>query len=234
MIEPARLKAAMKARNMSQSALARAAGISSSMVNKLVNGTARETAHIYDIAKALVCSPEFLSGDADEMGLSGAFEHRQSFGAFPVQKFQDVAEAAGLVPVRQVDLAYGMGATFLDTVADEIAVEEVTEFFPAQWLRQFTKAPASKLFFAQGVGDSMAPTLTPNDTIIIDTSVDRLTMADQIWAVTYCGLGMIKRLRPTKDGGVRIMSDNPHVPEEIAFDDEMHLVGRVVAVMRKI
>ncbi len=219
----------MELRGLNQSALARAAKISSSMVNKLTSGSARETAHIYALAKALNCSPEYLSGDVDAIDIGAAGESRQLFGDFPVQKFEDMAEVAGLVPVRQIDLAFGMGATFLDMV-----VEEVTQFFPAAWLRQFTKAPPSKLFFAHGVGDSMQPTLTPNDTIIIDTSIDRLTMADQIWAVTYCGLGMIKRLRPTKDGGVRIMSDNPLVPEEIAYDGELNLVGRVVAVMRKI
>lgn len=171
--------------------------------------------------------PNTISSVDDADGLAG--EKHQAFGAFPVQRIEDVAEEAGLVPVRQIDLAYGMGASYLDMI-----VEEVTQFFPARWLRQFTAAPPSKLFFAQGVGDSMQPTLAPNDTLIIDTSVDRLTMADQIWAITYCGLGMIKRLRPTKDGGIRIMSDNALVPEEVAYDGELNLVGRVVAVMRKV
>lgn len=229
MIIPDRLKAAMQLRGMSQSALARAANISASMVNKLANGSARESAHIYALAKALACSPEYLTGDSEEVGTGPLSEKHQSFGAFPVQRIEDVAEEAGLVPVRQIDLAYGMGASYLDMI-----VEEVTQFFPARWLRQFTSAPPSKLFFAQGVGDSMQPTLAPNDTLIIDTSIERLTMADQIWAITYCGLGMIKRLRPTKDGGIRIMSDNALVPEEVAYDGEVNLVGRVVAVMRKV
>ena len=229
MIEPERLNAAMNLRGMSQSALARAAGISSSMVNKLVNGGARESAHIYAIAKALRCSPEYLSGDAAEIDDPDASESHVPFGAFPVQSINTVAAEHGLMPIRQIDLAFGMGATYLD-----VPVEEETMLFPTQWVRQYTKAPASKLFFAQGVGDSMQPTLAPNDTLIIDCSIERLTMADQIWALSYCGLGMVKRLRPTKDGGIRIMSDNPHIPEEIAFDGELQLIGRVVAVTRKI
>lgn len=158
-----------------------------------------------------------------------ASDKRQAFGAFPVQSANDIAAEHGLMPIRQIDLAFGMGATFLD-----VPVEEETMLFPTVWVRQYTKAPASKLFFAQGVGDSMQPTLAPNDTLIIDCSQERLTMADQIWALSYCGLGMVKRLRPTKDGGIRIMSDNPHIPEEIAYDGELQLIGRVVAVTRKI
>ncbi|MFN3552944.1 MAG: XRE family transcriptional regulator [Novosphingobium meiothermophilum] len=229
MIVPERLKAAMQLRGLSQSALARAANISSSMVNKLATGHARETAHIYAIAKALKCSPEYLSGEAEAMNADEAGTGPDRRASPAAASFDDLAMEAGLVPVRQIDLAYGMGASYLDMV-----VEEVTQFFPAGWLRQFTASPASKLFFAQGVGDSMQPTLAPGDVLIIDTSIDRLTMADQIWAITFCGLGMIKRLRPTKDGGVRIMSDNPSVPEEVAYDGELTLIGRVVAVMRKI
>lgn len=229
MIHGARIKSLLEDRGLSQSALARAIGVSPQAINKIAGGGASNSVHLYKIAQFLGCTPEYLTGDSDEVGTGPLTEKHQSFGALPVQRIEDVAEEAGLVPVRQIDLAYGMGATFLDMVVDE-----VTQFFPVDWLRQFTKAPASKLFFAQGVGDSMQPTLAPNDTLIIDTSVDRLTMSDQIWAVTYCGLGMIKRLRPTKDGGIRIMSDNALVPEEVAYDGELNLVGRVVAVMRKV
>lgn len=214
---------------VTQVKIARATGLSQPTIGRFISGEVRKTTKLVELAQALQTTPEYLTGQSEDPDVPGSSEHRATFGAFPVQRLQDVAEEAGLVPVRQIDLAYGMGATFLDMVVDE-----VTQFFPVDWLRQFTKAPASKLFFAQGVGDSMQPTLAPNDTLIIDTSVDRLTMSDQIWAITYCGLGMIKRLRPSKDGGIRIMSDNLLVPEEVAYDGEVNLVGRVVAVMRKV
>lgn len=176
----------------------------------------------------LVSKPLHDTSSVDDR-TGSASERRQSFGSFPARTSEDFARDNGLMPIRQIDLAFGMGATYLD-----VPVEEETLLFPMQWVRQFTKAPASKLFFAQGTGDSMQPTLFPNDTLIIDCSQLVLNMADQIWAVTYCGMGMIKRLRPTKDGGIRIMSDNPSVPEEVAHDGELQLVGRVVAVTRKI
>ena len=224
-----RIEKRMKELGLTQSAVARAVGVKQPSIGRLIAGETRQTRHIIELAQALRTTPEYLTGDTDEAEPIGAGESRQSFGAFPGQSVEDFASENGLMPIRQIDLAFGMGATYLD-----VPVEEETMLFPMQWVRQFTKAPASKLFFAQGAGDSMQPTLFPNDTLIIDCSQNALNMADQIWAITFCGMGMIKRLRPTRDGGVRIMSDNPHVPEEVAHDGELHLVGRVVAVTRKI
>lgn len=229
MILPDRLKAAMKLRGLNQSQLARAANISASMVNKLTTGTARESAHIYALAKALDCSPEYLAGDVDAIDIENAAEKRHKFSSFPVDTFDGMAENAGLVPVRQIDLAYGMGATFLD-----VPVTEHVRYFPREWLRQFTKAPPEQLAWVQGVGDSMAPTLLDSDTLLLDLSRKSLSMSDQIWALAYCGLGMVKRLRPTPDGGLRLLSDNPAVPEETSHDGEVQLIGQVVAFTRKL
>ncbi len=229
MIRGDRIHDLLNERSVSQGALARAIGVSPQAISKMVKGGTTDSPHIYKIARFLGTNPEYLTGESERADVPGGNDTRSGFGAFPLQCADDIAAEHGLMPIRQINLAFGMGATYLD-----IPVEEETMLFPATWVRQYTKAPASKLFFAQGVGDSMQPTLAPNDTLIIDCSIERLTMADQIWALIYCGLGMIKRLRPTKDGGVRIMSDNPHIPEEIAYDGEIQLVGRVVAVTRKI
>ena len=43
----------------------------------------------------------------------------------------------------------------------------------------------------------------------------------------------IKALRPGKDGAMRIISINPDWPEEVAYDGEMNVIGRVVAIVRK-
>lgn len=228
MIIPDRLKAAMELRGMSQSALARAANISSSMVNKLANGSARETAHIYAIAKALSCSPEFLTGESEEVAQPPISRDIVSVSN-ALTSFEEMAAERGLLPIRHLDLAFGMGATYLDN-----PVEEEMRFFPEAFIRAFTKAHPSMIYFAEGAGDSMMPTIHSNDVVIIDTSVTRITMADQIWACNYAGLGMIKRLRPMPDGGVKILSDNPSVPADTAYDGELSLVGRVVGVARKI
>lgn len=58
-------------------------------------------------------------------------------------------------------------------------------------------------------------------------------MADRIWVLTWGGMGMVKRLRGRPDGGLTLISDNPSVPDEIPYDGEAHVIGRVVAIVRK-
>lgn len=163
---------------------------------------------------------------------AGIEDKRLGFRGFPSEdEIDPAAQAAelGMVAVRELDLAFGMGATFLD-----VPVTEQVRYFPREWLRQFTKAAPEHLAWVQGVGDSMAPTLLDSDTLLLDLSKKSLSMSDQIWALAYCGLGMVKRLRPTPDGGLRLLSDNPAVPEETSHDGEVQLIGRVVAFTRKL
>lgn len=162
----------------------------------------------------------------------GASDKRLDFRGFPPETPESnvkVVHELGLVAVRELDLAFGMGATFLD-----VPFTERVRYFPREWLRQFTKAAPEQLAWVQGVGDSMAPTLLDSDTLLLDLSSKTLTMSDQIWALAYHQLGMVKRLRPSKDGGLRLMSDNPAVPEETAYDGEAVLIGRIVAFLRKL
>lgn len=219
----------MKELGLTQSALARAVGVKQPSIGRLIAGETRQTRHIVELAQALRTSPEYLTGELSEPDIASANDRRDSFGAFPVPNFEEMAAERGLLPIRHIDLAFGMGATYLDN-----PVDEEMRFFPEAFIRAFTKAPPSMIYFAEGAGDSMMPTIHSNDVVIIDTSANRITMADQIWACTYAGLGMIKRLRPMPDGGVKILSDNPSVPADVAYDGELNLVGRVVGVARKI
>lgn len=133
------------------------------------------------------------------------------------------------VEIRQWDITYGMGAgSYVD-----LPVTGDMHTFSASWLRQFTSAPPEVLFLAVGTGDSMMPTILDADIVLIDTSQREVRMADKIWAAAYGQTGIIKRLRPMPDGSVKILSDNPNVPPETAYDGELAVVGRVVAIVRK-
>ena len=134
-----------------------------------------------------------------------------------------------LVPVREIDLSYGMGATYLD-----VPVTEEVHHFPRVWIRRYTRAAPDKLFFAQGLGDSMEPTLYDSDLLLIDSSQRQLNMAEKIWAIAYADCGMIKRLRPVPGGGVEVWSDKKEVSPFTAYDGELEIIGRVVAVQRKL
>lgn len=134
-----------------------------------------------------------------------------------------------LVPVREIDLSFGMGATYLD-----VPITEEVHHFPRAWLRRYTRSSPDKLFFAQGIGDSMQTTLYDSDLLLIDTAQNQLTSADRIWVITYANCGSIRRLRPMPDGSVAMLADNPSIPREVAYDGELSIIGRVVAYQRKL
>jgi transcriptional regulator with XRE-family HTH domain len=217
-IDKFRLSQLIQKAGFTHAELARRVGVQQPTITRLATGEQAGSKHLHKIARELGTSPAYLMGDGDD----------PSEGYVPAPSFEAMADELGLIPIPQLDLGFGMGATFLD-----VPVTENVRHFPRDWVRQYTHAAPDKLMFVQGVGDSMFPTLLDSDTLLIDCSVQVMTMADRIWACTYCGMGMIKRLRPTNDGGMRIMSDNPNVSENIAYDGELQLLGRVVGVFRK-
>lgn len=213
-----RIRERLDAIGMSQAELARRVGVSQPSINHLIRRGAGGSSHLHRIAAVLGTTPAYLSGETDD----------PSEGYVPSPSTEVVAAEMGLVPVRELDLTLGMGATFLD-----VPVKETVRHFPIEFLRAYTRASPDQLFFAQGAGDSMEPTLRDSDLLLIDCSQTTLNIADKIWALSYAGLGAIKRLRSLPSGGVEMLSDNPHVPNATAYDDEMHIIGRVVAVVRK-
>lgn len=133
------------------------------------------------------------------------------------------------VELAQVDLRYGMGGTFADG-----PIEVERRPFSREWLRSITATAPRHLFWAIGDGDSMEPTIRSGEIILIDRSQDTPRMDDGIWAVTHGEIGMIKRLRHRPEGIVELHSDNHLVRPQTAVDGELHVIGRVIAVVRKL
>lgn len=203
---------------LSQTQLAKMAGLSQATIGKLEAGISSGSSHLHKIARVLQTTPAYLAGETDDPGADYV----------PVPSTEAVAEELGLVAVRELDLTLGMGSTYLD-----VPVTETVRHFPREWLRLYTNAAPEHLVFAIGAGDSMEPTLRDSDMLLIDCSQQTLNMSDKIWAVTWSDCGAVKRLRPVPGGGVAVLSDNPNVPDAVAHDGELHLLGRVVAVIRK-
>jgi phage repressor protein C with HTH and peptisase S24 domain len=196
---------------LSAAEVARKAGLAATTIQRPIKGTADTRISQRTIEKLAEAFPKFP-------GWTRA-------GAAAMASFVD----PDLVPVREIDLSFGMGATYLD-----VPVTEEVHHFPRAWLRRYTRSAPEKLFFAQGIGDSMEPTLHDSDLLLIDTDQQTLTSADRIWVVTYADCGMIKRLRPVPGGGVEVMSDKKEIPAFTAYDGELVIIGRVVAVQRKL
>lgn len=228
MIIGERIVARLEALGLSQGHLAREVGLTRQAISKMALGGTTETTKLHAIARVLQTTAEYLTGETDDPLPSEMPNSAQSFVPSPA----DIAGAhtpEGVVKVREIDLTLGMGATYLD-----VPVTTQERLFSREWLRQYTHANPDRLYFAQGIGDSMFPTLLDSDLLLIDTSQDTLKLNDKIWAIAYGNTGAVKRLRSMPDGGVKILSDNPSIPDETAYDGELTVLGRVVAIVRKL
>ena len=157
---------------------------------------------------------------------------RMAFEEGEPQKHEDTSPRGELVYVRRVDLRYAMGDG--STIEDYPSAELVP--FNLDFIQGMTRAPLERLFLASGHGDSMEPTLHKHDLVLIDTTDDRLDLGDTIYALSYAGSGLIKRLRRVvRDGQTRLMilSDNASVPPEEADPRDVRIVGKVVWIARR-
>ena len=87
-----------------------------------------------------------------------------------------------------------------------------------------------KLCAVQVRGDSMLPTLSEGDTLLIDRG-QQIPVGDDIFVIRFSEALLAKRLQRLANGGVRIISDNPlYPPEAIAPTDipQLTVLGRVV------
>jgi len=148
------------------------------------------------------------------------------------EKQEAQANLSGMVSVSRINLDFGLGPAFMDSEVVEAQAEKL--LFPLDWLRAITTSSPDQLYWARAKGDSMRPEIDEGDVILIDRSAVGSSFSDLYWAIAYGQSGMVKRLRPMPDGSVKILSNNPGVPAEIAYDGELHVFGRVVAVVRRI
>lgn len=144
---------------------------------------------------------------------------------------EDLAEELGLALIDEIDLALGMGATYLDGNL-EVEVKGRAPF-RLEWLRGLYDGPLTALKVVTGRGDSMEPTIRDRDIVLIDTSARRLDEQDMIWAVSYGDLGMIRRLRRLPSGAILMSPDNAVVGATEAHDGEMFIMGKVIFVGRR-
>lgn len=221
-IQPERLRDAMARAAVNQSQLADAVGLKQPSIGRLLSGETKTSRALNEIAAYLETTPQYLVGASDDPTSSSAIGSQLS----PL--ILEESQGDETVYIQELDLAFGMGNSFLG-----LPVKETKRSFSRGWLSMFTRAHPSKIYLARGIGDSMAPTIHNDDIILIDASVDTIRMSDQIWAFAYGDYGMIKRLRPMPDGGVKILSDNPSVSDETAYDGELHVIGKVVAIIRR-
>ncbi|WP_416464004.1 XRE family transcriptional regulator [Sphingomonas sp. VDB2] len=191
---------------------------------------ARSLARMADLAG--VALEQFMDKDwssSSSAGEADAAPPRRFLGIKPapqpdIPPTRGASDGDGAITLKRINLGFAMGdGSNLDDYVEEGTVE-----FDPNLLRAISQSPAHRLLVADGVGDSMQPTLLDSDLLVIDTLQTRLNMTDRIWAIALYGAGAVKRLRPAAGGKLEIISDNTLHEKQIVDAQDVRIIGRVV------
>lgn len=142
------------------------------------------------------------------------------------------AEFGELVPVTRIPVRASAGP---GSFAEEESARPYFAFDPI-WLKSLTGSPASKLSVIRVEGDSMAPTLSAGDDILVDLAEGPERLRDGIYVLRVDGTLLVKRLAIHPVGRrVTVQSDNPaygDLPD--CSLEEIDCIGRVIWAGRKI
>lgn len=107
--------------------------------------------------------------------------------------------------------------------------------FDARWLRHLGVRPQHVSIISVD-GESMAPTLSDSDDIMVDHEDGADRLRDGVYVLRLDGVLMVKRIAmgPLR-GRFSVVSDNPHYPDWTDIDPALvDIVGRVVWTGRRL
>jgi len=108
--------------------------------------------------------------------------------------------------------------------------------FDERWLKSLTATPSSRLSIVRVDGDSMAPTLSDGDDILVDLDDCGDRLRDGIYVLRVDDAVVVKRLALNPMGRrVTVQSDNPAYADwpDCSLDD-INCIGRVIWSSRRI
>jgi len=142
------------------------------------------------------------------------------------------AAPAGLVSIKRhpVSVSAGPGAV----VTEELGKPYFA--FDERWLKALTSSGPARLSIVRVEGDSMSPTLSAGDDILVDLGDAAERLRDGIYVLRIDDAVVVKRLALNPMGRrVTVQSDNPAYPD---WPDcglgEINCIGRVIWSGRRI
>lgn len=130
-------------------------------------------------------------------------------------------EAEGLTEIARLDIGASAGPGRL---AEDEAARRPGALSQAL-LRQLGVRPAAASMI-RVEGDSMEPTLSDGDEILVDRDRREVRGKGGIFVIRLDGVLMVKRLRVAV-GGVEMVSDNEAYPPRLCRGAEIEVIGRV-------
>lgn len=161
---------------------------------------------------------------ADALGLDFYIGPRRVFDGPPADPDEFTP-----IPVLAAELAAGAGAENGDeTIIDHLA-------FRRAWLKRLGITPSGAVI-ARARGDSMWPTISHGDVVLIDRLASEPPRKPrdpsdarpaQIYALLDDGAARIKRVELAAEGTLAILSDNPSSPPEFRSIEAVSIIGTV-------
>lgn len=187
---------------------AQKAGMGDSTLRAILNGSLPRLDNLLRIAETAGVSVEWLATGKEAQ--KPTFEFEDEFA---------------LVPGYNIQVAAGDGRI----AGEESPSRELA--FRRKWLR-FRGLNENDLALVFAKGDSMEPTISDNETVLIDTSEKKLKDG-QIFVIRNGDHLLVKRIQTLWNDGVQLLSDNKeYPPQEIASSDleQLEVIGKVVWV----
>ena len=221
-----RIKRAREALGMTQIVLAKSVGISQQAVMELESGRAKGTKHTAKFSRA-------LGQDAMWIELGEGRMREPNKAARVAQKAIDTPR----VPIAPDDYeripVFDIRANSKGGTLAHDAQPIAYAMFALDWLRDLTRSHVSKLAVLQVAGDSMEPTLSTGDRVLIDMAQTNLRR-EGVYVIGVEDTLVIKRVTMhPKSKRVSLRSDNPRYETYSDLDpDRLTVAGRVIWIGR--
>lgn len=211
-----RLATLMAEKGLSQAELARIIGVKQPSIFKILSGQTLNPKNILEIATALGVNAHWLktgegSPDADVF-------------AFTSEKDDDHTLRVDLLDAELAAHSSGIiNAEYPDVISSIFFTHEGVK-------RILGKTTTDGVYMFKVPTDSMAPTITQNDIVFIDTNVKEY-IGEGVYSFNLNGETYIKRLQRLPTGVIMALSDNPlYHPFEITEElfDTAKIIGKFI------
>lgn len=211
-----RLQDKLYEQRISVNAFSKKVGVSQQAISKIIRGETLNPKNILEIATALGVNPHWLktgegSPDADVF-------------AFTSEKDDDHTLRVDLLDAELAAHSSGIiNAEYPDVISSIFFTHEGVK-------RILGKTTTDGVYMFKVPTDSMAPTITQNDIVFIDTNVKEY-IGEGVYSFNLNGETYIKRLQRLPTGVIMALSDNPlYHPFEITEDlfDTAKIIGKFI------
>lgn len=225
-----RLKLAMREAGLTQTALAKRAGVSQAAIQKLTSGNAKSSTKLIDIARALSVRPEWLADESGPKPVETA--HRTDSSVPPESEWLSVSPWDKHTPLnndeievpflKDIEFACGDGS-----FSDEDYNGYMLRFSKATMRRSGVNTDGSGVLCFPAHGNSMEPVI-PEGTVVAVNCNDKKIVDGKLYAISQEGWKRLKLLYRTGPDKIAIRSYNSaEYPDEEAEMRSIEVIGRV-------